>query len=843
VTAADTSGSFSHLGSTYRVQLAGLGFAGASRIVPSLSRLGVETLYCSPILRAVPGSTHGYDVIDPTALDPALGTPEDFETLLTALAAQRMRLLIDIVPNHLAAHPDNAWWWDIQRAGQRSPHAAVFDIDWSAHAGRVLLPTLGRPLAEVVAAGTSAVRQQGGAPVLELAGQSFPLRPDTDQEPTAGPLSAEATLALLDQQHYRPAFWRLSGDEGNYRRFFDIDGLVGVRVDDPAVFDATHSLLLALAADERVAGVRVDHIDGLAAPSQYLGRLRHSLRQRRSTEAAVLVEKIVARGERLPDEWDVDGTTGYEFADLAFGLFLDQEGTDKVQAHVSAPTFETLAIAAKREVLATSFGAHLDRLVVLAAHALDDTCAGHDLSPASLRLALVELTVQLPVYRTYLEHGPEEQSAKRVRATARGALADEPARAVDALVDGLTSGVTAWNDVVRRWQQLTGAVMAKGVEDTAGYRWPGLLAQADVGSEPDQRAVSPQAFAGAMAERLRHPLSLNTTSTHDSKRSEDVRSRLYALSEWGPEWVAQLEDWRARRRDWSASHRGLGRQTEHLVYQTLIAMWPPAPAPAPDADAVRRIEEYLVKAAREAKMHSSWTDPDPTYEDTLVRFVRFLALDGGDPSFAADAQLWAARLGPPAATISLSLAVLKAVSPGVPDIYQGNETWTYALTDPDNRRPVDFGALDQAIESLTDHPDTDVLLRNWTDGGVKLHVVHRLLTLRRRQPEFFACGGVRLLETNGDHRRHALALARHSGDRWVIAVIPRLTRAVAPEAASPFVIGPDVWADTYVQLPPDAPTHFVNELRGDHTVTARGGRLAVADVLAVLPVAVLTALT
>jgi (1->4)-alpha-D-glucan 1-alpha-D-glucosylmutase len=826
------------LGSTYRLQLDGLGFTGARSIVGYLHRLGIDTLYCSPILAAVPGSTHGYDVIDPTRLDPALGTDEEFALLLTELADHGMRLLVDIVPNHMATDPADAWWRDVLRLGRASPYAATFDIDWTRHAGRVLVPTLGRPLAAALATAPVTVEAAAEGVVLRVDGQTFPLDPAT--APPPGPLSPLEARALLERQHYLPAYWRRAGDEGNYRRFFDIDGLVGVRVEDQDVCDRTHAFVLALVADERVAGLRVDHIDGLLDPAGYLSWLSQAAGAGRSTAPVIVVEKILAADETLPQGWAADGTTGYEFADLAGGLFIaSPPDTDS--------PFDRLALAAKRQVLVTSFGAPLDRLTGLATAALNRERPGHDLSAASLRVATAELTVQLDVYRTYLGNGtPSADDRRRLHAAGQAGtsnLTSEGRRALHAIVDGLLGDSPFWRPFAQRWQQLTGAVMAKGVEDTATYRFDGLLGHADVGSHPDRRAVTPAEFIAAMDHRqLIAGRSLNATSTHDSKRSEDVRTRLYALTEWRTEWAEQVRAWRAEYADWLDGQGGLDAQVEHLVYQTLIALWPLS-RPELEAATVQRVQDYAVKVAREAKLRSTWADPDQRYESLLMSFVAHLA-GPSTGSFGQAAMRWAARLGPPAATTSLGLTVLKATCPGVPDIYQGTEVWNDALTDPDNRRPVDFARLDRLLGELPDvgGPADDAasavarLLEGWPDGRLKLFVLRNLLHLRRGEGELLAFGAMAPIAVTGPLGDHLLAFARHYRGRWLLSVVPRLLRRAGCEAQ--FALGPAFWAETTLRLPAEAPQQFLDVLTGAPRNVNRSV-LDAADVLSDLPVAVL----
>jgi (1->4)-alpha-D-glucan 1-alpha-D-glucosylmutase len=492
------------LGSTYRLQLNGLGFSGARALVPYLDRLGIETLYVSPVLAAAPGSTHGYDVIDPNRLDPALGSAAEFDALLDELAAHDMRVLLDIVPNHMAAERSNKWWWETLRQGQGSPHAGTFDIDWSQHGGRVLTPVLSAPLSAV--AGEACVRHEPDGPVLEMDGQEFPVAEDGG---SGGPLPR-----LLAAQHFRPAYWRLGDTAGNYRRFFNIDGLVGVRVEDPEVFDRTHGLVLNLCVDERIAGLRVDHVDGLWDPKHYLTRLSDALAAR-GRSPVVLVEKILNRDEVLDASWPVDGTTGYEFADRAGGLFLEEAGCRQLSDTGSAltgesATFAELGLAAKREMLDRTFVAQRDRLARMALTALDAEHPGHDLSGTDVRRAMVELTVSLDVYRTYLDGAAPSRvdSATIARAVAR--TRDEADQEVDRALTLVASGLldearprSPWLQVAQRWQQLTGAVMAKGVEDTATYRYDGLLSHAEVGCDPDRASCGVDEFHRFVRGRVR----------------------------------------------------------------------------------------------------------------------------------------------------------------------------------------------------------------------------------------------------------------------------------------------------------------------------------------------------
>jgi len=887
------------LGSTYRLQLHGVGLAGARRVVPYLDHLGVETLYVSPILAAVPGSTHGYDVVDPSRLDPSLGADDDLEALLDELAAHRMRLLVDIVPNHMAAARQNRWWWDVLARGRASPFAGAFDVDWEACGGKVVLGVLGAPLSDVLGGGELTVVAEDGAAALAYGDQRFPIDPASHVgSPTAlaGDCADPVVLAtLLERQHFRLVYWRLAARLGNYRRFFDIEGLVGVRVEAPAVYRATHHRLLELVADRRLAGLRVDHVDGLADPAGYLGALRADVDRCRHDRAVVLVEKILARDEQVPEGWATDGTTGYEFADLAGGLLVDGDGATALRADGKDGDADELALEAKREVQHRLFSGQVARLAQAATAAADATVGGAvgsvDLAPGDMEAAVVELTAQLDVYRTYLAadaRGPASSDRRRLVAAAGRAeahLEPEGRRALRLLVEGMLGetgsvgvgvgvgdgpgsvaggprlpagrlpgelAAAVWLPVTSRWQQHTVAVAAKGVEDTASYRFDGLLAAAEVGGEPARPAVEPERFHRAMTRRaVRSPGSLNATTTHDTKRSEDVRARLAVLSEAPGRWQEQLRAWHGRHGDLvgaarPARHgavparrleRRLDGRDERFVYQTLLGTWPPLRADRRSfAD---RVEGYLVKAAREAKRRTSWTEPDHTYERALRHLVDGLLrpLDG---PMGHDLDRWLDDIGPAAVANSLALLVLKSTAPGVPDLYQGTERWALSLVDPDNRRPVDFSALDRQLTALegplSGGGGLAEILVDWRDGRVKLAVTAALLRFRRSEPAIFDRGRYLPLVPYGPAAAHLVAFARQHRRRWAVVVVPRLSYRLAGPSAFP--VGADCWHRTGVELPEDAPPVLTDVLGGDRWAVRRH-RLEAGRVLGSFPVSVL----
>ena len=887
----------SELGSTYRLQLRPGDLDWARGVLDYVADLGCQTLYLSPLAQAAPGSTHGYDVTDPTRIDPALGGWAAWRRLLAQAGGRGMKVLLDIVPNHLAASEENPWWADVLRQGSRSPHARVFDVDWSALGGQVLLPILARPFAEELTTGALAVVVAGasgepagvhpGEPVLAYGPRRLPLDPRSWPElasspaelarRTAGrpghPGSYEALEALLARQNFRLAWWRVGPTQLNYRRFLDIDSLVGVRVEDPAVFRATHRLVGRLAADPRVAGVRVDHVDGLADPAGYLLSLRDLLDGARADgapQAAIVVEKVLGAREELPP-WPVAGTTGYEFAAAALGLFVDPSGLARLPGAPNGEgAFASLARQGRRLALETVFPGLLDDLARTFTTLARASRRGHEAGPPGVRRALVELASALDAYRCYPRDGVSGARAVRLArhaaARARAARpsedrsrpaphpADPDQGDPDVLVDELADVIFGVQPAAggsppdlerrvaaRRWQQLCAAVSAKGVEDTALYRLDGSLVAADVGGNPDHPALDPAGFHRLMAERQRRfPGGLNATSTHDSKRSEDVRCRLAALSEAAGPYAAAVRRWH-RRYAPLVARRGIDPAEERFLYQTLAGIWPPTPLAAEPRRGrarqalVDRLQGYAIKAAREAKLRTSWTDPDLAHEAALGSFLAtLLTAPAGDP-FVSDMDRLIASIGPAAASASLALVALKATAPGVPDLYQGCETWSFTLVDPDNRSPMDLGAARAALDRLGGDPDPAALLARWPDGQVKLHLTRVLLRHRRAQPELVARGAYLPLTVRGPAADHVVAFARRFRGRWSCTVVPRLTYALAGPGRFP--LGTSVWGDTQVVLPPGAPRHF-QELASGATLGASGGTLLVGRLLGTLPAAV-----
>lgn len=986
------------LRATYRLQPgAGFTFERARKIVPYLARLGISHVYLSPVLRSRTGSEHGYDVVDPTRLDPELGGRADWDALVRTLHEHGLGLLLDIVPNHMGVGSENPYWDDLFANGPASRYAAWFDIDWGEERlgvrGRVLVPILGDDLDAVIERNEISLGISRGLPRVRYFEHSFPLDPVTIPRvliPALESLTASApandadvrelgevldelltlpprltrsgarmkqrrsrvpaALERLDALYRRSAalrenvdravhrfgegdagrvrlanllaaqvyvlvHWRRAAHEINYRRFFDINELVALRVGDPDVFAATHDLLLGWVGDGSVDALRVDHVDGLYDPRAYLDRLRESVDAavaQRSSGAAdsrgsehtdgerarhvpIYVEKILTGEERIPREWPIDGTTGYEFLARLDALFIDAAGRDAMDQHYrrllrlgrDAPGFEAVARRCKDMVLRTSLAADVRRLVRLLAPIAARDPEAACLTRPELRTALVALIAALPVYRTYISSGEDADAADtRVIEIALARARAEP-RADPRALRLLERVLLRADDVappspdarsdrelfVHRFQQVSGPAAAKGVEDTALYRYTPLVSLCEVGSSPDfPVADAPRRLHDFNAERLALlPRSLDSTSTHDTKRSADVRSRISVLSELPDEWFAAVKRW--MREMSSARGRTRGRrapdaQAEYLLYQTLVGAWPLCEVDEQQRAELRdRITEYMLKAVREAKVRTSWTEPDADYERALTEYIE--ALFAGHSGTIFDVERFSRRIAMPGIWNALARTLVHCTAPGTPDIYQGDELWNFSLVDPDNRRPVDFSARNALLDSLErDPPSIAELLATPTDGRLKLHILHSALRCRLQHPSLFAAGAYHPLEATvpaapDDHRpdahhpddrtddapstsptrssratraHHIFAFARHSPDATALVIVPRLTASFTNHATA----GPSTWHDTRLPIPPSfLHSRWRRTIAPGHVAPRSDGTLLLSDILAESPVELL----
>ncbi|NNG37876.1 malto-oligosyltrehalose synthase [Flexivirga sp. ID2601S] len=793
---------------TYRLQLhAGFTFADAAAQVDYLADLGVSHLYLSPILQAAPGSMHGYDVVDHSRVSDELGGLAGFEALAAAAHERDLGIVVDVVPNHMAfVAPEvlNGQVWQVLRDGRDAATADWFDIDWKAGGGRIGLPVLGKPLDEVLADGEITLEKEpdGDEPVLRYYDHVWPLALGTD--------TTDDVAELLQRQHYRLTSWRDKDEVLNYRRFFEVDGLIAVRVELPEVFDQTHRLLLQLHHRGLIDGFRIDHPDGLADPTAYLERLTAAC----AKGTPIWVEKILEPGERLPSSWACAGTTGYD------ALRVVQEAlTDPADASVlrdtwvaagGDPDYAHVVETAKRQVVDKSLGPEVDRLTRRARETLPD------LDPERLREAVVELLVAGEVYRAYVR--PDH----RLSATARARLSDAFTEAVsrrpdlrpelDALVPltTLAEDEASATDFGVRLQQTWGPVMAKGIEDTTFYRWHEFIALNEVGSDPSRLPISsPGALHDWALDQQEHwPRTMTTLSTHDTKRSEDVRARLLAVGGDPQSWQSISAASLA-----AAEAAGVDGPTAHFVWQTLLGVGPIGE---------ERLSAYLEKALREAKLHTAWVDGDPEYERRVIDFA-LAAATGGPVREAIDRAL-AANARAIRATV-LGAKMLQLTMPGMADSYQGAELVDLSLVDPDNRRPVDY---DRRRE----------LLGRPGDGSLdaeKLHVVTTALRARREHPRVFGAeSSYRPVESSSEHllgfsrSAHAGRLAEAFGRGGRKTFMTLATRAPARLSRS------GGWANATFQL---GAGRWRDRISGVTHVS--DGHLGVADVLGTWPVALL----
>jgi (1->4)-alpha-D-glucan 1-alpha-D-glucosylmutase len=796
---------------TYRLQIQpAFTFADAAAQADYLAALGVSHAYLSPVLQPAEGSVHGYDVIDHDRLNDEAGGRSAFDALVQRLHTSGVRAIADVVPNHMTT-PTPAWlnrqWWSLLRDGEESEFVHWFDVDWAAEDGRVLLPVLGAPLGEVLDAGELAVAQDGGSrgdeTVLRYYDHVFPVRPGTE---------ALDLPDLLAAQCYRLCHWREGSTRLNYRRFFDVTTLAAVRVEDPAVFDATHELLLELFSAGLLDGFRIDHPDGLADPRGYLARLADV-----TGDAWVVAEKILEGDERLPGDWRCAGTTGYDALLRIGGVFVDPDGeeplTDVLTGLVGErQELESMVPAAKRQVLLETQVAELGRLMRLGAAVLPDR------DEAGLRRALEALLVAMDRYRAYVVPG-EEPPAESVDvldeacARARPTLDDtdhDSLSALRAVALGRDQGANhrAAAEFVVRFQQTCGPVMAKAIEDTAFYRYTRLTGLNEVGGSPDRVGIDPaELHAFGRRQLATWPTAMTTLSTHDTKRSEDVRARLAVLSELPLEWGEWLEGARTL----AAAHRedALDAQTEYLLWQTAVGAWPIS---------TDRLQAYANKAVREAKLHTTWTEQNRAYETAVARLVDGLTTD---PAIGKHITSWVEHTGAASRAVILGQKLLQLMMPGVPDVYQGTEVVDLSLVDPDNRRLVDYASRRQRLDALdAGQPPRDL-------DDEKILVTSRALRLRRDHPEWFV-GEQAVYEPVETSSAHALAVGR--GDASGVQSIALVTRLAARLERS------GGWGEATLRVPTG---RWVDVLTGRPAPTAPAGEVPLRELLDQLPVALL----
>lgn len=807
---------------SYRLQLhEGFGFDDVVAITDYLADLGITHLYLSPILQARRGSAHGYDVVDHDRLSHDLGGAEAYERLVEAWEPRS--IIVDVVPNHMAVGDStNRWWWDVLKNGTESPYAPFFDIDWDPSEAwlsrSVLVPILGDHYGRVLEAGEIQLEAGRHGTVVRYHEHVLPLAEGTEpKDISAANDDVEALHEILEAQHYRLARWTAAGHELNYRRFFAINDLAALRIDRPEVFDATHGFLLSLTGEGAVHGLRIDHIDGLRYPADYLERLAGL-----APEVPIWVEKILEGDEQLPSTWPVAGSTGYDFLNRVGGLFIAPDG-EKPMTDIYATFLGTeaagldphlVARASKFKMMNDELATDVERLTDLFVAVCEDLPRYRDFTRPELRHALRETLASMPVYRTYADSRRGAVSDQDV-ATVMAAVEDARMRRrdLDPEIFDLLSTVLLLRvrgdeeeALAMRFQQTSGPVMAKGVEDTFFYIYNRLTALNEVGGDPLRFSVSVDAFHRATQRCEKHwPHTLLATSTHDTKRSEDVRARLALLSEIPDAWGATVERW-ARMND----HHRAGfddRNMEYLLYQTLVGAWPLTG---------ERAVTYMTKAAKEAKERTSWIAPDEAYDAALISFVEAVMDDG---SFTSDVERFVAPLVEPGRITSLAQTLLKITCPGVSDFYQGTEIWNLSLVDPDNRRPVDYDACRRLLTEVNAMSGEEAWAAADT-GAPKLFMIRRALELLSRISDASGTiGAYAPLEASGARADHVVAFARGA---TAIVVVPRLVISLG-----------DQWEDTTLTLPWGRWTDVF-------TGTEIEGTASLEELLGRFPVALLT---
>ncbi|MCC8232326.1 malto-oligosyltrehalose synthase [Enterobacter mori] len=778
---------------TYRIQFRnGMTFDRVVALIPYFRDLGISHLYASPVFTATTDSTHGYDVTDPNEIDPAIGGREGFDRMAAALRQAGMGLILDIVPNHMSTSLENRWWRDVIEHGKQSRYARYFDIDWSRP---LTLPFLGDTFEAELEKGAIRLHRDSvtNKAALVYYDTAYPLNPGTWDE-------NKSIAELHEAQSWRLMSWREAPKQLSWRRFFEITGLVGVRVEDEQVFHDTHRLILELVHDGTVDGLRIDHIDGLADPLGYLQRLR----QATGPDCYITVEKILAKGEQLPAEWPVSGTTGYEFIASLAEVLVDDNSLERLEkVHT-----ETLGVTVDRQnALRDAKGLMTDRnfegefttLLNLARDLAQHN--GVEIQTDDIHHALRELLIAFPVYRTYgTAEGLTPSDVTLLSRVVASVNASEPALS---LIVRILTGDLPERDrdaailFRTRFQQLTGPLMAKSVEDTLFFRHNLELALNEVGADPTPRAFSLSRFHQEMRIRLaRQPDALLGTSTHDTKRGEDARARLYTLTEAPEQWGENLARWRQM----NQTHvRFLNDGTAPnaadtwMIYQALAGVWPATLSPD-DWDGLQTLEArflgFIEKALREAKQRTDWIDSNESYENVVMDYVRHL-LSPDNTLFLHDFSETLQPFVRAGLMNSLSQTVIKLTAPGIPDIYQGSEALNFSLVDPDNRREPDFAALVQNLTTANSTVFNDE--QCWRDGRVKQYVTATLLRLRPHYPALFRYGDWLPLKVTGEREEHLIVYARVKDDEALIVAVPRLVFSVTRNEK--------LWVNTSVAIP------------------------------------------
>jgi len=922
---------------TYRLQFnPSFGFDDAGKIVSYLESLGISHIYASPIFKARPGSQHGYDIVDPTKINPELGSEKSFDLLIDKLHNKSIGWIQDVVPNHMAFDAENKMLMDVLENGSTSTYFKYFDLVWNhpdeSMKQRLLVPFLGSLYGEALENGEISLAYESNGFTVNYYEQKYPLRIESyplilnlsierlkkemgedypDYVKYLGllyvvqnlPLTAdaehrynqinfvkkmigelyntnplikkhlEATLkelngekgkpetftqldSILSQQNFRLSFWRVANQELNYKRFFNINELISIRVQDENVFRHTHSLIIDLINRGVIDGLRIDHIDGLYDPGEYLQRLR-SL----SDELYVVVEKIMEYEEDLPENWPVQGTSGYEFLNHVNGLYCYKKRqkefsklyNDFIGREIS---FSQLLYEKKKLIIDRQLTGDLDNLAHLLKRIANKYRHGRDITLNGLRNGMVEILAYFPVYRTYIsswEVGEEDQ--RIIKETVQKAKAGKPAYEAEIkliekflLLDFFEELTEEERndciDFVMKFQRLTGPLMAKGFEDTCLYIYNRLISLNEVGGDPASFGTSLHQFHDFAVDRLEvSPHAMNASSTHDTKRGEDVRARINVLSEIPREWKRHLKRWETANKKFKKTVSGVtapDHNEEYMVYQTLIGMYPFNESEF--GDVVSRLEQYIEKMLREAKIHSFWSDPDTAYENAVKDFIKEILTPSKHNLFLDEFHPFQKKVAHYGMLNSLSQTLIKMTAPGIPDFYQGTELWDLNLVDPDNRREVDYSLRKKYLDEIRTRSNREdvfdylaILRNNVTDGRIKMLLVYKVLSARKENPTLFLEGEYTPIRVTGKHRDHIIAFSREYENMYAVTIAPRWLTSIVDENSIP--LGKKVWGDTSVYLPPPRNRVWGNVVTGERV--EKSGRVAVGDILTNYPAALL----
>lgn len=835
--------------STYRIQFhKGFTFSDLEKIIPYLSQLGVKTIYASPIFEAVPGSMHGYDVTDPLNINPEIGTLQQLRSISKKLQKLGIGWLQDIVPNHMAFHPNNRWLMDVLENGRESEYANFFDIFWDSpvHNGKLMVPFLGKSLDEVIANKELKV-VWNEKPMLDYFGQQYPLNRssyenNTGKDSWVKKVKEDAQLLkqVVEDQYYELCFWQETDKRINFRRFFTVSSLICLNIQREEVFDRYHQLIKKLLDEGIFQGLRVDHIDGLYDPKTYLERLRELA----GPETYIVVEKILEEGEQFPADWPVQGNTGYDFLSTVNNLFTSHESrkifsnfyksieTDHLPVHEQV--FEK-----KRLILDNNMQGELENLRSLfTVLKLADDSETKNISPEIFKKAIAEILVRCPVYRFYGNSMPlnETESAAFNNLLIEAGKNIPELISVTEILGNCLLHKPRFSDedykqraliFYQRLMQFTGPLMAKGVEDTLMYTYNRFVDHNEVGDSPGSFGLNADKFHELMLQRQTlWPLSMNASATHDTKRGEDVRARLNVLSDLAEEWIAQVKQW--QQLDHSEKTNDLpDTNDEYFIYQTLIGAYP---MPDQDEDDFEnRLKEYLAKALREAKMHTNWAQPNEEYEQAAIKFA--ISLLNKQGVFWKSFEAFHRRIADLGIINSLAQVLLKYTCTGMPDLYQGGELWDLSLVDPDNRRPVDYSLRQSFIDK---HPNWEDLWDNRHDGHIKQKLTAVMLKARLENADVFSQGEYVPLKIKGKYKEDILAFARHFNGKWYLSAVPLHFAAISTDISEPAHFD---WDDTRIVLPESAPFSWKNLLTGKAGYSAR--HIPISEIFAEIPLAFL----